>query len=377
MAEDIGDKTEAPTPRRRQEAREQGNIARSPDLTAAVLLLGMLMLLDWYGPGLVGALRLLLEQMLSLPALADNDVRGIGPTILRSALQVGGALAPVLAGVLVLAVGVNLAQVGLFFNSKRLQPRLEALNPLKGLGRIFRRSQTGVQLAMSVTKLLLVAAVAYSAVHERAAHIVAVQQLSLIQVFGLAAQLIYAIGIRIGVVLLVLAIIDYAYQRWRVERELRMTRHEIKEELKRMEGDPQIRGRRRQIQMHLAAQRLHRDVPSADVVVTNPTEFAIALRYDAATMRAPRVVAKGQGFLAQRIREIAVTSGVPILERKPLARALYKLVEVGQEIPEQFYAAVAEILAYVYELTGKVRRPAAVERRRASAVMGTAAAMGR
>jgi flagellar biosynthetic protein FlhB len=355
MAEDMGDKTEAPTPRRRQEAREQGNIARSPDLTAAVLLIGMLMLLDWYGPGLVQAMRLLVGEMLGAASLGNFDTDGIGQAVIRAVVLAGGALAPVLVGVVVLAVAVNIIQVGLLINSKRLQPRLEALNPFKGLGRIFRRSQTAVHLLMSVAKLVLVTVVAYTAVHERAALIVSVQQLSLLQIFGLGAQIIFAIGIRVGMLLLVLAIIDYSYQRWRIERDLRMTKHEVKEELKRMEGDPQIKGKRRQIQMHLATQRLRKDVPTADVVVTNPTEFAVALRYDQATMRAPTVIAKGQGFMAQRIREIAVSAGVPILERKPLARALFRLVDVGQEIPEQFYAAVAEILAYVYELSGKAR----------------------
>jgi len=134
----------------------------------------------------------------------------------------------------------------------------------------------------------------------------------------------------------------------------------VKDELRNMEGDPKLKQRRRQVGMQIAQRKLKKDVPTADVVVTNPTEFAVALKYDQSSMHAPRVVAKGQGLMAQRIREIAVAAGVPILERKPLARALFKLVEVGQEIPEQFYSAVAEILAYVYELTGKVRRKVAV-----------------
>ena len=160
--------------------------------------------------------------------------------------------------------------------------------------------------------------------------------------------------------LTVLAAADYGYQRWQFERGLRMTKQQVKDEMRNMEGDPKIKMRRRQIAHQMATKKLKKDVPTADVVVTNPTEFAVALKYDQSTMHAPRVVAKGQGLIAQRIREIAIEAGVPILERKPLARALYKLVEVGQEIPEQFYSAVAEILAYVYELTGKVRRKVAV-----------------
>jgi flagellar biosynthetic protein FlhB len=159
---------------------------------------------------------------------------------------------------------------------------------------------------------------------------------------------------------LVLAIIDYVYQRRRIENELKMTKQEVKEEMKRMEGDPHVKARRRQIAMAQHRERLKSTVPKADVIVTNPTEFAVALQYDAATMHAPKVVAKGRGYLAARIRQIAVANGIPILERKPLARALYKLCNVGQEIPEQFYSAVAEIIAYVYELTGKLKPKQAV-----------------
>jgi flagellar biosynthetic protein FlhB len=353
MAEDTGDKTEAPTPRRRQEAREQGNIARSPDLTAAVLLIGMLMLLKSFGPGLVASLKTLVAEMLSRASLADLSCAGLGAQLLRGLVTAGRALAPMFVGVVILAIVINLLQVGLFFNTKRLQPNLRALNPFKGLSKLFGKSQTLVQLGMNLLKLTLVACVAYSAVHGRLEQIISVQGLSFSQIFGLGAEVIYSIGIRIGVLLLVLAIVDYAYQRFRIERELKMTKQEVKEEMRRMEGDPKIKGRRRQIAIQMATQKLKKDVPTADVVVTNPTEFAVALKYDNTAMHAPRVIAKGQGFMAARIREIAIAHGVPILERKPLARALYKLVDVGQEIPEQFYAAVAEILAYVYELSGK------------------------
>jgi flagellar biosynthetic protein FlhB len=176
------------------------------------------------------------------------------------------------------------------------------------------------------------------------------------QAFALGASIVYAVGLRVAALLLVLAIVDYTYSRFRNETKLRMTKQEVKEEMRRMEGDPKIKQRRRQIAYQMASKRLAKDVPTADVIITNPTHFAIALKYDAATMHAPKVVAKGQDLLAQKIREIAIAHGIPIIERKPLARALYRLVEVGKEIPEQFYSAIAEILAYVYELSGKLRR---------------------
>jgi flagellar biosynthetic protein FlhB len=172
-----------------------------------------------------------------------------------------------------------------------------------------------------------------------------------------AAELAFTLGLRMAIALLILAIIDYVYQRWRNEQDLKMTKEEVREELKRMDGDPTLKRRRREIQMQMAIRRIKTAVPKADVIITNPTELAIAIQYDSDTMRAPKVVAKGADLMAKRIRELAIENGVPIVERKPLARALYQTVDVGQEIPGKFYKAVAEILAYVYELTGRKHRP--------------------
>ena len=360
MAEDQGDKTEAATPRRRQEAREEGNIARSPDLTAAVLLVGILLLLNWFGQDLVQALRTLVSEMLSGESFRDVNPEAVLSTSLRSLLLVAQAMAPFFIGVILIAIGINLAQVGLFFSGKRLQPKFSMLDPMKGVARLFKGGQGMFHLVMNLLKIGAVVALAWSAIDDRMGEIIGAQQLSFLQIFGLGAGLVYSVSMRIAVLLLVLAIIDYAYQRFRIERELRMTKQEVKEEMKRMDGDPHIKARRRQLANQMAMKRLRTDVPTADVIVTNPTHFAVALKYDAGAMSAPRVVAKGQDFMAMRIREIAVAHGIPILERAPLARALFKMVKVGDEIPEQFFSAVAEILAYVYELTGKSKQKQAV-----------------
>ncbi|WP_428939482.1 flagellar biosynthesis protein FlhB [Fontivita pretiosa] len=354
MADETADKTEAPTPRRRAEAREQGNIARSPDLTAAVLLLACVMLLDWYGPGLIGAMKTLMSEALGPDSLGDFAADSAFGAVMLAMRLVAGAMAPLLLGVLLVAILINLAQVGFFFSFKRIQPKLTALNPFKGLNKLFASRDNAVQLAMNLLKLLLIAAVAYSAIHGRMDAILAVQNLEFVQIFSLGASIVYSIGLRIGMVLLALAILDYGWQKWRIEQQLKMSKQEIKEEMRRMEGDPQIKARRRQIAMQRLRQGIRQHVPTADVIVTNPTHYAVALKYDAETMNAPKVVAKGADYLAMMIRQIAIEHGVPILERPPLARSLYRLVEVGQEIPEQFYAAVAEILAYVYEVSGKV-----------------------
>jgi len=355
MSEDNGDKTEAPTAKRRTEAREQGNIARSQDLTAAVLLLGFLFLMQSYGHGLVAALKRLMTTLLSGDVLGSVSTGQLRQLSTDAIIPVAKAMAPILAGAMLLAVLINIVQVGFHLNTKRLMPNLAAANPLKGLGRLTKGPQF-VQLAMNTAKMLLMGFVAYSAVHGRIGEIISTQQLDFLQCFALGAQLVYSISLRVGLLLLVLAIIDYVYQRFRVEKELKMTKQQIRDEMRNMDGDPKIKQRRRQMAYQMLQQKIKKDVPTADVVVTNPTEYAVALKYDAASMTSPRVVAKGRGYIAQQIREVAIAHGVPILERKPLARALYKLVNIGQEVPEQFYGAIAEILAYVYELTGRSRR---------------------
>ncbi len=358
MADDYGDKTEAPTPRKRQEAREQGKIARSQDLSAALLLLGGLVLLDWTGPGMIDAMRSLVAEMLSHDSLRGTTTAGLMAVVMRSLTALAMAVVPLMMGVVVIGVVANVAQVGLVFNFARLTPKLNSLNPASGIKRIFGQGQAGVSLLMNIAKLTLCIGAGYSAVHHRLPAIVAAPQMPYIAIVELAIGTVYDIGIRIAAILLILAIIDYAWQRYRNERDLKMTKQEVKEEMKRMEGDPHIKARRRQIAIANLRNRIKSDVPTADVVVTNPTEYAVAIKYDSKTMHAPRVVAKGRGPTALLIRQVAIANGVPILERKPLARALYKMVEIGGEIPEQFYSAVAEILAYVYELTGKLRRRA-------------------
>jgi flagellar biosynthetic protein FlhB len=225
MAEDQGDKTEAPTPRRRTEAREQGNVARSQDLTLAALLIGIMLMLNATGPKLVTALRGLVHEMLGGPSLSDFSSAGATDGALRAITVVGWAMAPLLAGVVIIALVANIVQVGFHLSPKRLQPNLAALNPVKGWGRIFG-SRNPTQFGINVVKMVLLTAVAYSAVHSRLGQIMAVQQLSFIQIFGLGAQIVYSIALRVGVAMLILAILDYAYQKWRVEQELKMTKQE-------------------------------------------------------------------------------------------------------------------------------------------------------
>jgi len=209
---------------------------------------------------------------------------------------------------------------------------------------------------MNLAKTALVAIIAWNEMRTQLPVILSLSDIPFPANFSVACEIIYGLAWRLAMALLLLAAADWLYQKWRFERDIRMTKQEIKDEAKRMEGDQQIKGRRRQLARKMIMQRIHRDVPKADVVITNPTELAVALKYDPENMAAPRVVAKGAGFLAARIRQIAIQNGVPLLERKPLAQALYKTVDVGQDVPPEYYQSIAEILAYVYELAGKGTR---------------------
>lgn len=358
MAEQNSDKTEAPTPKRRQQARENGQIARSNDLTNAVMTVAGLLLIGMTGQRILGSLMTVLSSTFNPEFLADQDHARLLQMVFHFASTLFSAMWPLLVGLIVVAFIVNIYQVGFQFRTKRLKPNLGALNPFKGIGRLLGGGgRSWVQLLFNIIKLSLITTVAYSAVHNRLAQIVTIADYPLEQIFALSGQIVYDISLRVAVALLIIAILDFAWQKWRTEKDLKMSKQEIKDEMKNMDGDPTIKRRRRQIQMQRALQRIHTSVPTADVVVTNPTHFAVALKYDDdGSMRAPKVVAKGADYLALKIRQIARENGVPVIERPPLARALYKAVEVGQEIPESFYSAVAEILAYVWEITGKIRR---------------------
>lgn len=352
--EEQEDRTEDPTPRRLEEAREEGRIAHSVELTAGVSVCAAIVLLKLFGPAIA-------DSWLALTRMLAEDMPLTSATLWTDSLRViaigGGAIGPFLAALLFLVIVGGLSQSGLLLVWKKLQPDASRLNPLSGFQRIF--SLEGLQrLAISLLKLLLLCWIAYASVPRAAEQLLSTSELPAALGFALGMELLYRLSLNLAVALLLLGVLDYAIQRWKLMRSLRMTKQEVREEMKRMEGDPQLKQRRKQIQMKLAMQRAAQEVPKADVVVTNPTEYAVALRYDDGNMGAPRVVAKGTDRLALRIREIAAKHGVPIVQRPPLARALYAACEVGEEIPGPLYKAVAEVLAYVYQISGKVRKPA-------------------
>jgi flagellar biosynthetic protein FlhB len=352
MPEQFGEKSQDATPFRRQQAREQGEVARSQDLASALLLIGALALLLYLGSSVVTFLGELTQRQLSTPTwqAADRDLAVAQWNELM--LGLGRVLLPMFGLLLLTAIAVNLGQVGFLFVPQKLAFDLSRIDPLKGASRLFSITNA-IRLAFGIFKILVVAAVALWSLWGQRDAIMMLSGLEVPQIALFVVEISLWTCMKIGVALLVLAIFDFAYQRWKHEQDLRMTPQEVREEMKTLQGDPQILARRRAIQRQLVLNRLSAAVPRADVVVTNPTELAIALKYDLDTMAAPVVVAKGAGVVAQRIRRLALENGIPIVERKALAQVLYKQVEVNHAIPAEQYAAMAEVLRYVYQLKGR------------------------
>lgn len=351
MSEQAGDKSFDATPHRRQQAREEGQVAYSQDLASAALLVVGAGAVVYWGGGIVDACMRLMQQQLSGGPLvyrqADLAAQGYG--LLRT---FGGALLPIL-GVLVVAGALStIMQIGLLFLPSKVQPDLSRLSVLAGIKRILSL-QGLVRLGFGLFKMLIVAAVAAAVIYSRRDEVLYCGELPTGELARFLADVLLSTALWVGAALLALALLDYGFQRWKHEQDLRMTHQEVREEMKNLQGDPQVVARRRAIQRQMALNRIGDKVPKADVVVTNPTELAVAIQYDPTKMAAPVVVAKGAGVLAQRIRRLALENNIPVVERKPLAQLLYKEVDVNRPIPDQSYGAVAEVLAYVYQLKGK------------------------
>ncbi|HEY3965767.1 MAG TPA: EscU/YscU/HrcU family type III secretion system export apparatus switch protein [Planctomycetaceae bacterium] len=357
MAEDqdSGDKTELPTDRRREEVRERGNVARSIDLNVASSVLVAAAVLNFFGGDLALTLLEVLRKSLSAPAWVELDIPHLMNELLALARPVGSALLPALALVMVSAVAVNGAQVGFVLTTESLIPNFERINPLAGARRLLSLQST-VRLAGGVLKLVVSCAIVIGFISSRIPAFLngidADTASFCHQLGGWLAELAFQMALG----LVTLAVLDYGFQLWRFEQDIRMTKQEIRDEMRHMEGDPHIRQRRREAHRKLTNARQVQQTKNADVVITNPTELAIAIKYDPGKMDAPVVLAKGKDLLAAQIRRIAAEHGIPIVEKKPLAQALYRMVKVGQPIPGDLYEGVAEILAYVYRLSKKTMK---------------------
>lgn len=350
MAEDLGDKTEDPTPKRLEDAREKGQVIRSLDLASAVVMLAAFIALLVFGASLTQTLGGTMSRLLALGHDSDAPTIGSIPAMVKGpSWDVGLALLPVLGTLLVASYLAHAGQFGFLFTTQPLTPDLSRINPLNGLKRLLG-TQGAIRSAGGTAKLVFVSIVGFAIILRELPAMATLPGLSAAGAMYEIGKMLVRLIIWLLAALITLGIADYFLQRMQLMKQLRMTKQEVKEERKSMDGDPQIKARRMRIARQIAMQQMQRDVPRADVIVTNPTHFAVAIQYDQATMAAPKVIAKGADLLALRIRQIASANAIPIVERPPLARALYAGIEVGQEISPEHYQAVAEVLAYVYKL---------------------------
>jgi len=353
---DLLDRTEEATPRKLEEARREGLVARSPDLNAVAILLGALVVLKLWGHY---PLRALLG--FTRAALGNLDARAMGPTELYDCLAGGAlllleAMMPILAGLVLVAFLASVLQVGFLFSGAPVALRFDRLNPVEGWKSLFSRRGL-VRLLAGLFKLAVVVLVVYFTIRSQFASCAELTDASVAEISTFVASCTFLLLLRVGIALLALGLLDYAYQRWQYDLDMRMTRQEVREELKRMEGDPLMRDRRRRMQRMIATQRMMQNLPGADVVIAGAGGVSVALRYESGRMHAPTVVAKGSGAASERIREIAEENGVPVVEQTSLARTLHRRCDAGGQIPKDLHAAVAEVLAFVGELNRmKTRR---------------------
>ena len=350
MAEDVGgERTEKATGRRREQARQKGQVAKSQEVSGAALLLAGMTVLVLSSGHFADVLGRNTAYLLSQAHVLGPGNRWGVRELLSANLEVlVAALGPLLGALLIAAFAGNVAQVGFHASAESLAFKTEKLNPITGMQKFFRKTMV-FELLKNVLKIALISLLAWWTIGGLMGKLAGTAVLPLPEVIAVGKSGFTTLMIRLLAFTIVLAVVDWAWQKQQYEENLKMSKHEIKQEHKEMEGDPQIKARIRGLQFEMARKRMLADVPRADVVITNPTHFAVAVRYEPGTA-APVVLAKGQDHLAAVIRKIARDARVPIIENKPVARALYREVEVGKPIPESLFQAVAEVLAYVYRL---------------------------
>lgn len=347
-----GEKTEPATAKKRQDARKKGQVAKSMDLPAAFILLfsflSFLMFGGYMKEKIVNIFRNVYENQLTMDITAAN-VQVLFVDLVQQGLTI---LAPIFILVVLVAFLGNYAQIGFMFIGDPLMMKFSKINPIEGFKRIFSL-RTVMDFLKSTMKMLIIGYVVYTTLMGEKAKLLGLGHAPLESTFSFIASVTLKLGIKIGAILIVLAIFDFIYQKYEYEKSLKMSKQDIKDEYKKSEGDPLIKGKIRAKQRQMAMQRMMQEVPKADVIITNPTHFAVALKYDSNNMQAPTVIAKGADYVALKIKEVAKKNGIMTMENKPLARAIFAQVEIGDSIPAELFQAVAEVLAYVYKVKGK------------------------
>lgn len=347
------EQTEKATPKRREEARGRGQVAKSPDLAGAAVFLAGVFVLHALTPAALGSLSALVQEILwRIHEHQDFTVASVWMLFARGFGAMALLMGVLFAAALIVGVGTNLLQTGFLLSLTPLAPSFNKINPLTGFQRMFSK-QVLVNLGKQLLKLGAVLIIVYSSIAGSLNTLLMLGQLSPQNMLAFVGDLIYGIGWKFGMLLVVVGLLDYAYEKWQYEENMKMTKQEVKDEYRQSEGNPEAKGAVKRRQREFARRRMMAAVPKATVVVTNPTHFAVALEWDEVKMEAPVVTAKGADLVAKRIREIAQENGVPIMENPPLARTLYAKVELEQAIPPNLYAAVAQVIAFVYKLKRK------------------------
>jgi flagellar biosynthesis protein FlhB len=350
------DKTEPATPKRKEEARKKGQVGKSKEIPSVAVLGAGILFMYFGGRHLTFAMENLIQRIfLSIPAMKNSDLgfAHFSRQYLEAFLFM---ILPIMAVLVVVAMAANFAQTGFIWSVEPLAPKASKISPIEGAKKLFSK-QALVELAKSLGKIVIVGWAALSTIHSNLGKLLELAYQGTAQILRFTGTASFDMLVRSCYVIALLAVLDFMYQKWEFQQDLKMTKQEVKEEFKQTEGDPLIKSRIRSIQREMARRRMMEEVKKADVVITNPDHLSIALRYDTLTMEAPTVVAKGADRIAFKIREIARENLIPLVENKPLAQNLYKLVDIGQEIPPDFYQATAEILAYVYGLRNRTAGP--------------------
>ena len=347
----MDDKTEKPTPKKRRDTREKGEVRKSQELSSAVVLLSLVTVMrvfSSYIGGKASSVFIDLRGGMELK-VTEFDIDFVHNYLIKGFISILLCIFPVLVAAVLTGLVINYMQVGFLLTTKALSPKFSRLNPINGFKRVFSMKAI-VELAKSIMKIVILGLVLYSTIKNKTGEFPNLIEYDVGTSLDFMIDLALEVGMRCGLFLLVIGVLDYFYQWWEFEKNLMMTKQEVKEEYKMLEGNPQTKSRIKQKQREIGMRRMMQAVPEADVVVVNPTHYAIALKYDQEKHPSPIVLAKGKGYVALKIREIAEKNNVEIVENKEVARTLYDTTEIGQQIPESLYRAVAEILAYVYRM---------------------------
>lgn len=354
-----GEKTEEPTAKKKSDTRKDGKVPKSKELSSGVELIALFLILKfWVGHMGENFMKLFSEIYEKMPAyttywngrIVKEDYKVLINGVYLELLK---QLLPFFVVGLVIAIGINMLQFRFQISTKPLKPKFSKLNPISGAKRLFSKDKI-IELLKSIAKVILIMAIVYSTIKDDWVYLFQFYGMPLNQAIELIGSIVINMGLKISLVFMVVAFADLFYQRRKFNNDIKMTKQEVKDEYKNAEGDPQIKGKIRAKMREASQRRMMQDVPKADVVITNPTHYAVAIRYDAATGSAPVVLAKGADYVAQKIKEIAKENHVEIVENKPLARMLYANVDIGQEVPPELYQSVAEVLAMVYKMQGKI-----------------------